>query len=179
MTARTTRSPKLVAVFVAALTLAGIAHAQPSDEITALPDPRMTPGAINPAVTQSNIATTICACGWTRTMRPPSSAMAAAKRRQIALYGYEDADPGSYEFDHLVPLELGGAAADPRNLWPQAHVTEGGWDSHRKDRLENRLHALVCTGSVPLTEAQTAIATDWIAAFKHYVGGDAAASRRR
>ena len=41
------------------------------------------------------------------------------KRRQIAAYGYTDTDPRDYEEDHLIPLELGGAPGDPRNLWPQ------------------------------------------------------------
>jgi hypothetical protein len=31
-------------------------------------------------------------------------------------------DTSSFELDHLVPLELGGAPSDPRNLWPEAHA---------------------------------------------------------
>ena len=37
------------------------------------PDPRCTPGALNPAVTQANIRQTICQDGWTDTIRPPES----------------------------------------------------------------------------------------------------------
>ncbi len=35
-----------------------------------LPDPACTPGTVNPAVSQANIADTICKSGWTSTVRP-------------------------------------------------------------------------------------------------------------
>ena len=44
----------------------------PSYAQDALPDPIRTPGAINPAVTQETIGTTICMRGWTRTIRLPA-----------------------------------------------------------------------------------------------------------
>ena len=37
-----------------------------------IPDPRFTPGAINPDVTQENIDSTICVPGFTKTIRPPA-----------------------------------------------------------------------------------------------------------
>jgi len=33
-------------------------------------------------------------------------------------YGFIDS-PGNYELDHLIPLELGGAPEDVKNLWPE------------------------------------------------------------
>ena len=59
---------------------------------------------------------------------------------------------------HLVPLELGGSPASPRNLWPEPHHVAGGWGSYRKDRLENRLNHLVCRGRITLAVARHAIA---------------------
>ena len=38
-----------------------------------LPDPNCTPGAIDTAVTQDNIDSTICASGYTATVRPANS----------------------------------------------------------------------------------------------------------
>ena len=38
-----------------------------------LPDPRCTPGSIDPYVTQADIRSTICKTGWTGTVRPPES----------------------------------------------------------------------------------------------------------
>lgn len=36
----------------------------------ALPDPKCTPGAANPSVTQDNIKDTICVIGFSKTVRP-------------------------------------------------------------------------------------------------------------
>src|SRR5215471_19094461 len=86
-----------------------------------LPDPSCTPGSYNPNVTQSTIGSTICMSGWTATVRPPTSYTNALKVQGIADYGYSDTNVSDYEEDHLVPLELGGAPRDPRNLWPEPH----------------------------------------------------------
>lgn len=145
----------------------------------ARPDPSMTPGALNPAVTQHNLGETICRRGgYTRSVRPSTSYTSPLKRRQIRDYGYTDRRMGDYEEDHLIPLEIGGAPADPRNLWPQPHHVVGGWGSYAKDRLENRLHWLVCHRRLGLTDAQHAIASDWISAYQHYVGGQPSNKRR-
>lgn len=141
----------------------------PTRTAVGLPDPNRTPGSINPNVTQGNIATTICTTGWTATVRPPSAYTNALKVAQIVEYGYTDRSLSHYEEDHLVPLELGGAPRDPRNLWPEPNVialpdgTTVG--SEAKDHLENYLHAAVCAGVEPLADAQRLIAGDWIAAW--------------
>jgi competence protein ComEC len=124
-----------------------------------LPDPACTPGALNPDVTQQTIGATICNPGWSATVRPPSTYTDELKRQQVAAYGYLDAALSDYEEDHLVPLSLGGAPADPRNLWP-----EPGASPNPKDRIEWDLQAAVCTHQVTLAEAQRAIATDWTSA---------------
>lgn len=139
---------------------------QPS---TGLPNPSMTPGAINTHVTQSNIGTTICVRGWTRKVRPPEYYTEKLKRSQIRAYRYEDRRLGDYEEDHLIPLELGGSPTSPQNLWPEPHYVPGNLGSHSKDRLENRLHKLVCRGDLSLNNARRAIASDWVAAYKHYM----------
>lgn len=138
----------------------------------ARPNPRLTPGAVNPAVDQANIRMTICVRGYSKSIRPPEKYTERLKRLGIRRYGYGDHRLRDYEEDHLVSLELGGSPTDPRNLWPQPHHVIGGWGSYTKDRLENRLHTLVCRGRVPLAQAQRAIAGDWIAAYKRYLGPD-------
>ena len=75
-----------------------------------------------------------------------------------------------YEEDHLVPLSLGGASDDVRNLWPEPWFPPDGWTADRKDELELALHRLVCAGRLPLATAQEAIARDWIRAYRHYLG---------
>jgi hypothetical protein len=136
-----------------------------------LPDPARTPGMIDPRVTQENIGETICVPGWTRTVRPPAGFTYQLKRDQMRSWGYVDRRSSEYEEDHLVPLDLGGAASDPRNLWPQPRQDDAGWTADRKDEVEVVLGRLVCAGRVTLSEAQVAIASDWIAAYTRYVTG--------
>ena len=134
------------------------------------PNTRITPGAVDPRVTQANIQQTICRRGYSKSVRPPESYTEPLKRRVIAEYGYADRRLGDYELDHIVSLELGGAPRDPKNLFPQPHNVGGGWGSFAKDRLENRLHSLVCRGQISLGKAQHDIATDWISAYKQFLG---------
>ena len=134
-----------------------------------LPDHQRTPGAINAAVTPEDTGATICKAGWAATVRPPAAYTSALKIAQIIEYGYADRDPRHYQEDHLVPLELGGAPRDRRNLWPQpndavlADGTKVG--STQKDDLEDVLHSRVCGGTLSLSDAQRMIAGDWIAAW--------------
>ena len=127
-----------------------------------LPDASCQPGAYNPDVTQSTIGSTICVSGWTSTVRPPTSYTNPLKVQQIAQYGYADTSTADYEEDHLVPLELGGAPRDPRNLWPEPRY--GNETAGNKDTVENRLKTAVCAHKVTLAAARSAIATDWTTA---------------
>ena len=139
---------------------------------SSLPNPRLTPGAIDPAVTQDNIAETICRAGYTRGVRPPEAYTEALKRQQMDEYGYRGEHLRDFEQDHLVSLGLGGHPTDPRNEWPEPWQPADGWGADVKDALELRLHDLVCAGRLPLADAQRAIATDWIAAYRRYGGMD-------
>jgi len=127
-----------------------------------LPDPSCTPGVINPAVTPATLGITICKIGWTTTVRPPTSVTNRIKKDTDFAYGLPAGTKG--ELDHLISLELGGAPADPRNLW-----VEPGPIPNAKDAIENRLHTAVCSGQVSLGDAQHAIATDWTTAL-HVTG---------
>lgn len=127
------------------------------------PDPARTPGATNPDITQENIRETICNPRWsTKSIRPQASYTNRLKIEQIAEYGYSDSRLRDYEEDHFIPLELGGHPTDPRNLWPEPFETsipDGG--AHAKDKVENYLHAEVCSGSLTLDQAQREISEDW------------------
>jgi len=146
--------------------VAGIATPRPA----ALPNPKRTPGSVNPAATQDNLDATVCKSGWASSVRPPAAYTNALKPVQIAQHGYADRNPRDYQEDHLVPLELGGAPRDPANLWPEPNVatlpdgTPVG--SRQKDDLEDFLHQQVCMGAMRLVDAQRAMATDWIAAWE-------------
>lgn len=142
----------------------GSAHAATtcSQSHLPLPDSTCQPGAYNPDVTQATISSTICVPGWTGTVRPPTSYTNPLKIKQIGEYGYSDTNTADYEEDHLVPLELGGAPRDPKNLWPEPRY--GAKPAASKDSVENKLKVAVCDGRVKLDPARSAIATDWTTA---------------
>jgi hypothetical protein len=142
---------------------AGSCHARGHGRFT-LPDRRCTPGLAAPAVTQANIASTICRAGYTKKVRPPESVTRREKLESMKAYG-DTGSPRRYEYDHLISLELGGAPNDAKNLWP-----EPGASPNPKDRLENRLHAMVCDGSITLAQAQREIATNWVKAYHRLIG---------
>lgn len=121
-----------------------------------LPDPKCTPGVADPSVTQDNIDSTICVSGYTKTVRPPVSVTEPQKLESMKAYGF-DGSPSNYEFDHLIPLGVGGAPDDMRNLWPEPHPS-----SSDKDRFENYLHKQVCSGAMDLKTAQNEIASNWL-----------------
>jgi hypothetical protein len=122
-----------------------------------LPDPRCTPGSIDPAVTQANIHRTICVSGYTSRVRPSESQTERFKY-DIAYRAYGVPRTEKTELDHLVSLELGGSN-DAANLWPEDPPTP-----NPKDKVENALHRAVCAGRVTLAAAQRAIAHDWLTA---------------
>jgi hypothetical protein len=105
-----------------------------------LPNPKITPGALNPKVRQSTTRKTICKSGWTKKIRPPVSYTSALKIQQMILYEETDS-PSAYEEDHFIPLELGGAPRNPKNLWPEPRS-----QSMLSDPLETSLKRKVCRG---------------------------------
>jgi hypothetical protein len=119
----------------------------------------LTPGALNQAVTQATIASTICASGWAKRLAPTAAYLAGLKRKQMAQY-HVTGPAGAYVEDHLIPIALGGAPADPRNLWPQPRLR-----ADADDTVENTLLRQVCAGAIPLAHAQKLIAT-----IKHAAG---------
>ncbi|MGH3427709.1 MAG: HNH endonuclease [Mycobacteriales bacterium] len=70
-----------------------------------------------------------------------------------------------YEVDHLISLEIGGSN-DLSNLWPQPYDPPG---ARQKDVLENKLHAMICSGQISPARAQKEIAEDWWRAYGRYV----------
>lgn len=129
-----------------------------------LPDPALTPGAIRNLTLDQ-----VCKTKWGKDERAVTAAMKAqvyAEYHMIRYQGTCALSKRGCEVDHLVSRELAGAD-DVKNLWPQPYG--GPCNAVNKDRLENKLHALVCSKSMTLEEAQQAIASNWIAAYTKYV----------
>jgi hypothetical protein len=133
-----------------------------------LPDPHCTPGATNPRVTQADLASTVCKSGYTASIRPPASITGREKRASEAAYGFTG-KASTTEYDHLISLELGGDPNSPLNLWPEPNKTRAAGVNNPKDRVEDKLKALVCNAVhkkayLPLAKAQYLIATNWTTA---------------
>jgi hypothetical protein len=128
----------------------------------ATPDRRCSPGAYYSRLTRL----VICSPSFrTSTIRnvPQSEKFAVEREYGMAarLYGR------TIELDHIVSLELGGSN-DIANLYPEPG--SGVANYHVKDGLENRLHAIVCSGAMTLLAAQRGIATNWEALYRKVFG---------
>ena len=127
--------------------------------------PPATPGAVDPLITQGNIGTTICRPGYARSVRPAHAVTEPIKRRLMDVQ-----HPGElmadYELDHLIPISLGGAPLDLRDLWLQPR--RGRASAADKNALAYVLWRLVCEQRVPLRTAQEAMRLDWTKAYDTY-----------
>jgi hypothetical protein len=119
---------------------------------------------INPAVIEATIETTVCASGWARGIRPPTSYTRPIKRALFnAARDAGDLKAGetiaSFELDHITPIVLGGHPRDRRNLRLQRwHGPDG---AYAKDAVERYLARRVCGGHATLAAAQRCISRDW------------------
>jgi hypothetical protein len=130
---------------------------QPRAVIVSTPNAKLTPGAallVNRYI--------VCSLENTNNKAVP----VALRRKVFEEYGIPGDEPRAYEVDYLVTPALGGAD-DIRNLWPHSRSATV-WNAEVKDALEDRLRAMVCDGTVDLSQAQREIAEDWIAAYRKY-----------
>jgi len=119
--------------------------------------------ALTPGVALPVGRAAICVPGYAGKVRDVSHAEKAAVYRRYGIVWV----PYQHEVDHLISLEIGGSNAI-RNLWPEPYA--GRWGARTKDVLEDKLHALVCDGRLSLGSAQRQEATDWVAAYRKYIG---------
>jgi protein tyrosine/serine phosphatase len=141
-----------------------VAHKQqPKSELLgatpiAIPNWSMTPGVLctasDPNFSEYRYAEHVPYCNRNVT---------EAMKEQIAkAYGnIPKSDWSNYEFDHLLPLCIGGNSSID-NLWPQPHGTVGG--SEDKDKLEDELYKEMAAGTITQKAAVQQI-YDW---FKGY-----------
>lgn len=126
------------------------------------PDRRCSPGAYYSKLTKA----VICAS----TFRTTSIRyVPVAEKHQAEIeYGMAAKSYGSaFEIDHIVSLELGGSN-DIANIFPEPG--SGVANYHAKDKLENKLHDLVCAGAMTLAAARSDIASNWKTLYVHVYG---------
>jgi hypothetical protein len=144
----------LCVVAVVELTQPGSATASHQGTGLDLPNHRLTPGAHVRAG-----SATICRQGYTGSTRKVTK---LETTKAYARYGLKGVTHG-YALDHLIPIGLAGSNS-VTNLWPERLKTP--WGARTKNRLETRLHTLVCMGKLTLSKAQRLLATNWVAAYK-------------
>jgi hypothetical protein len=114
-----------------------------------------TPGAIassDPAV--------VCVRGYSRTVRPAYDY--AWRRFRVSVfraYGIPHEQWRNFTLDHAIPLSLGGAPEDLRNVWPEPKS-----EAKRKDEVEDALLLAACyRHTISLRAAQATIGRNWTA----------------
>jgi hypothetical protein len=123
------------------------------------PKARLTPGETRPITTAE-------VCRSSNADVISHDIPADMQQRVFAAYGIKSPRPDQFEVDYLITPDLGGTNSI-RNLWPQPYSVR--WNAQVKDKLEQRLHQLVCSGKLDLAIAQHDIAVDWIGAYRKYV----------
>ena len=128
------------------------------------PDPKCTPGAINPTVTLDVLKNPAFRTGCVR----DCATLEADKNATYGLYSIKHPSNNqgtteTCELDHLVSLELGGADTLD-NIWPQCGPNQVALAERffkQKDMVENFLAVRVKTGKMILADVQKGIAADW------------------
>jgi hypothetical protein len=118
-----------------------------------LPDRRCSPGAYYSGLTKAVICSSSFRTGTVRNVPQSEKYMVEREYGMVAKsYGR------TIEIDHIVSLELGGSN-DIANLYPEPGASAANY--HAKDKLENKLHDLVCAGSMTLQTARRGITSNW------------------
>jgi len=144
----------------ALLVLCGVLLMRHTRNDLTTPDPRLTPGETTVVSKQE-----LCQASTATENGPVPESL---RQAVLAEYGVANARRDAYEIDYLITPGLGGSAS-LRNLWPQPY-SKREWNAYAKDALERRMHSMVCDGDLDLSTAQHEIATNWVGAYKKYVG---------
>ncbi|HVU76749.1 MAG TPA: hypothetical protein VHC67_04140 [Gaiellaceae bacterium] len=118
-----------------------------------LPDHQCSPGAYYSKLTKAVLCSSSFRTGTVGNV--PNS----EKHQVETEYGMPAKPYGrAIEIDRVVSLGIGGSN-DISNLYPEPG--SGAANYHAKDRLENKLHDMVCAGEITLSAAQHGIAKNW------------------
>jgi hypothetical protein len=115
----------------------------------AYPNPQLTPGTMNPAVTQANITQNICKVGWSTSTVRDTQSTPAEKNTTYQTYGIPHPTNNSganqtCELDHLISIENGGGDG-LKNIWPECGpanvaLAKRFQDERRRRKLRAQRH---------------------------------------
>ena len=165
-----TESPMRVRLFLPIATvLAASCSAQTAsyghNDKYLLPDRRLTPGEVNPAIVadpsgksimRNGVEANICAKSFT--VDQYENATASMKHQVCDEYGQKscsESDKGG--FDRLIPIEIGGQDTI-KNLWwlPKPDF------SVKVHLVNEKIKPLVCSGKMDLKTAQVLVQGNWV-----------------
>lgn len=117
------------------------------------------PSPLDPRVTQSTIARTICDRDYLAKVMPSVDERILRKSQLLAQRTITPELAPDYALDFRVPVLLGGSpdATENFGLIPW----DGPDGERRKRRFAVFLNRCVCAGELPLTRAQAAVSGDW------------------
>jgi len=121
-----------------------------------VPNTKYTPGSV--ITTDVN---TVCQ----QTYRPPTISE-ATKKKASEYYGKMQCATKGCEYDMLISANLGGSN-DIKNIWVQPY--DGIWNVTAKNKLEDRLHLMVCSKQMELDDAQH-LMLNWKTSYSRYFG---------
>lgn len=141
--------------------------------LDARPDRSCSPGAYSSRLTRA----VICSSRFRRRRLPRlsrSEKHAVEREYGLATGFYSRA----LEIDHIVPLRLGGSNS-VANLFPEEYAFANHSPGYViKNRLDRRIHSLVCAGRISLRNAQRRIAANWERLYRKTFGRAAPGHRK-
>lgn len=120
---------------------------------------------LDPRVNQATISETICRDDYARKVLPPFDVLMQRKQQLLSERGIESESASSYALDLRIPVLLGGAPDAYANF--DLRPWDGPDGARRKRRLTVTLRRCVCSGVIPLGQAQTLIQTEWGTKLRH------------
>jgi len=103
----------------------------------------------------------VCSANFTAAAKPINDSTAADVWDSYAIR-----PSAGRELVQLIPSSLGGTN-DRENLWPLPSSKDFG--PAQKKALDEKLHKMVCDGSLDLKQAQEALKKNWVDAYKKYL----------
>lgn len=132
------------------------------------PDPMVPIDEFTPGVVASTDPAEVCGIVGGITYSERHRATRYDKSHSMMVYGLDVTRPDKYEYDHRIPLCVGGADV-PDNMWPQPLA--GHMNAHDKYELEKWACRAVCLEhSISLPDAQAMFFGDWRDAFNRVFG---------
>jgi hypothetical protein len=117
--------------------------------------------ALNAAVSQDTLKSTICTGGYSQSIRPAQAEVKALKLKVMADAGKTLTDSSSFQLHRIIPMELGGSASDLSNLELRPLVFEKSALGIHLQKTGSSLKAKVCSGKMSLADAQKEMLHQW------------------